>query len=100
MLAVMKTMYNSMKDGWLITPQTINLRHKTARTLPIKPPQSGVAQKRKLSYKEQRELEDLPNEIAALEQEQAQLAKKIEDGSWFNTDLAAATKAGERLSRD
>jgi ATP-binding cassette subfamily F protein uup len=32
-----------------------------------------VAPKRKLSYKEQRELEALPGQIAALESEQAQL---------------------------
>lgn len=54
--------------------------------------------KKKLSYKEQRELESLPNEIAELEKEQAELHKKLADGSWFTTDLASATKASERLN--
>lgn len=91
--------YVEQHQRWLAHHTTDNKPKATkpAEPIQIKPPQSGVVQKRKLSYKEQRELEDLPNEIAALEQEQAQLAKKIEDGSWFNTDLAAATKASERL---
>lgn len=55
-------------------------------------------QKRKLSYKEQRELDALPDEIAALEAEQSALSEKLADGSWFTTDLAAATAASERLA--
>lgn len=54
--------------------------------------------KKKLSYKEQRELESLPNEIAELEQEQAELQAKLADGSWFVSDLAGATQATERLN--
>lgn len=53
--------------------------------------------KRKLSYKEQRELDNLPNDIAMLESEQATLQSKLADGSWFISDLSQATKAGERL---
>ncbi|WP_180033550.1 ATP-binding cassette domain-containing protein [Acinetobacter sp. YH12233] len=55
------------------------------------------APKKKLSYKDQRELEMLPAEIEALEKEQAELSEKLADGSWFVTDAAAATKASERL---
>ncbi|AUX90553.1 ATP-binding cassette domain-containing protein [Acinetobacter variabilis] len=55
------------------------------------------APKKKLSYKDQRELELLPAEIEALEKEQAELSDKLADGSWFVTDAAAATKASERL---
>lgn len=54
--------------------------------------------KKKLSYKEQRELELLPKEIEQLEQEQAELSKKLADGSWFNTDMQGATQASERLA--
>lgn len=61
--------------------------------LPPRPP----AHKRKLSYKEQRELDSLPQEIADLEAEQAALQDKLADGSWFVSDLAAATLATERL---
>lgn len=55
------------------------------------------APKKKLSYKDQRELEMLPAEIEALEKEQAELSDKLADGSWFVIDAAAATKASERL---
>ena len=52
---------------------------------------------KKLNYNEQRELDNLPKEIAALEAEQTQLQEKLADGSWFNTDFDAATAASERL---
>ncbi|MCG3842429.1 ATP-binding cassette domain-containing protein [Psychrobacter sp. Ps1] len=63
---------------------------------------SGAAAKpnkpvKKLNYNDQRELDNLPKEIAALEAEQAQLQEKLADGSWFNTDFDAATAASERL---
>ncbi|MGL5251566.1 MAG: ATP-binding cassette domain-containing protein [Moraxella sp.] len=58
---------------------------------------TASAQKKKLSYKEQRELDSLPQEIADLEAEQAALQDKLADGSWFVSDLAAATLATERL---
>lgn len=51
----------------------------------------------KLSYKDQRALEQLPAEIEALEKEQAELTAKLADGSWFVTDADAATKASQRL---
>lgn len=54
--------------------------------------------KKKLSYKEQRELELLPKEIEQLESEQAKLQEQLADGSWFTTDIAAATQASERLA--
>ncbi|WP_180044350.1 MULTISPECIES: ATP-binding cassette domain-containing protein [unclassified Acinetobacter] len=56
------------------------------------------AKKVKLSYKDQRALEQLPGEIEALEQEQAELSEKLADGSWFVTDAEVATKASQRLA--
>lgn len=63
----------------------------------ITPPKTE--QKRKLSYKEQRELDGLPNEIASLETEQHELSEKLADGSLFVADLALATKYSERLAK-
>lgn len=54
-------------------------------------------QKRKLSYKEQRELDNLPNDIAKLEAEQSKLNEQLADGSLFVNDLVLATKYSERL---
>ncbi|MCU4392373.1 ATP-binding cassette domain-containing protein [Acinetobacter courvalinii] len=52
----------------------------------------------KLSYKDQRALEQLPAEIEALETEQATLSEKLADGSWFVSDANAATQASQRLA--
>lgn len=52
----------------------------------------------KLSYKDQRALEQLPAEIEALEKEQSELSEKLADGSWFVTDTDAATQASQRLA--
>ena len=60
--------------------------------------QPVVSKKLKLSYKEQRELDTLPEEIAALEADQAQLSAKLADGTWFNTDAQAANQAITRLA--
>ena len=59
---------------------------------------SNERKKVKLSYKDQRELEQLPAEIEKLENEQAELSDKLADGSWFVTDADAATKASQRLA--
>ncbi|KJV41135.1 ATP-binding cassette domain-containing protein [Acinetobacter brisouii] len=52
----------------------------------------------KLSYKDQRELEQLPAEIESLETEQSELSAKLADGSWFLKDADAATQASQRLA--
>lgn len=52
----------------------------------------------KLSYKDQRELEQLPAEIEKLEAEQTELSEKLADGSWFVSDASAATLASQRLA--
>ncbi len=52
----------------------------------------------KLSYKDQRELEQLPAEIEKLEAEQTELSEKLADGSWFVSDANTATLASQRLA--
>lgn len=52
----------------------------------------------KLSYKDQRELEQLPAEIEKLEAEPTELSEKLADGSWFVSDANAATLASQRLA--
>ena len=53
--------------------------------------------RRKLSYKEQRELEALPGQIEALETEQAQLEKALADGSLYASDPPLAAQKAARL---
>ncbi len=50
----------------------------------------------KLSFKEQRELEALPAQIAALEAEQKTIGAQLEDGSIFAKDAAEGTRLTER----
>ncbi len=49
----------------------------------------ATAARTKLSYKEQRELDGLPEEIAALEQEQQVLAAKMHGAEYFKQDAEA-----------
>jgi ATP-binding cassette subfamily F protein uup len=51
---------------------------------------------RKLSFKEQRELDSLPDTIAALEAEQARIAQALADGSLFAKDNAQALTLAAR----
>ncbi|WP_019372783.1 ATP-binding cassette domain-containing protein, partial [Melaminivora alkalimesophila] len=53
-------------------------------------PAAPAPQRRKLSYKEQRELEQLPARIEALEAEQNAIRAELEDGSLYARDGARA----------
>lgn len=57
-----------------------------------------AAKKVKLSYKDQRALEQLPAEMEALEKEQAEINAQLADGSLFVTDSDKALKFSNRLS--
>ncbi|MCG5075756.1 ATP-binding cassette domain-containing protein [Paraburkholderia tagetis] len=52
----------------------------------------------KLSFKEQRELEELPKRIEALETEQKEIGAKIEDGSIFAKDAQEGARLTERYA--
>ncbi|MFN3630432.1 MAG: ATP-binding cassette domain-containing protein [Casimicrobiaceae bacterium] len=54
--------------------------------------------RRKLSYKEQRELEELPRHIEALEREQAEIAALLADGAIYRTDATRAAELARRAA--
>ena len=60
--------------------------------------EAAVPKKAKLSYKDQRALEQLPAEMETLETEQASLNEKLADGSLFVSDADAAAKISARLA--
>ncbi|WP_332814179.1 ATP-binding cassette domain-containing protein [Ramlibacter sp.] len=62
------------------------------------PPPAAAPARRKLGYKEQRELEALPGRIDALEQEQASIAAELADGSLYARDAARAVQLASRSS--
>jgi len=53
---------------------------------------------RKLTFKETRELEELPGRIETMEQEQQQLLEIMADGALYRDDGKTAAKAGFRLT--
>jgi ATP-binding cassette subfamily F protein uup len=55
-----------------------------------------AAAARKLSYKEQRELEGLPMQIEALEKEQADARAQLADGSIYQRDPGLAQQLFKR----
>jgi len=63
-----------------------------------KPVETSKPKADKLSWKEQRELEALPEKIAGLEAEQATLTARLEDPALYQTDPQAAQQAAERLA--
>ncbi|MGZ5182309.1 MAG: ATP-binding cassette domain-containing protein [Ramlibacter sp.] len=70
-------------------------RPARAEPAPAAPP---AAARRKLSYKEQRELEGLPGLIASLEQEQAGLNTELADGSLYASDPGRAAQLASRAA--
>ena len=60
------------------------------------PVKKADASKKKLSYKEQRELDLLPKSIQALEDEQKRIQSELEDGSLYANDPARAGQLGAR----
>jgi ATP-binding cassette subfamily F protein uup len=60
------------------------------------PAAAPTALKRKLSYKEQRELDALPAQIEALEKEQQSIAAALADGRLFSEDAAKASQMTAR----
>ncbi|MDD5479581.1 ATP-binding cassette domain-containing protein [Rhodoferax sp.] len=66
---------------------------------PAIPAMAAPAKARKLGFKEQRELDGLPNLIAALEAEQAEVNALLADGSLYAIDNARALKLATRTAQ-
>jgi ATP-binding cassette subfamily F protein uup len=89
-------------EDWLRQRQ-IELVASTTRDKPAaapSKPESSVppAPRKKLSYKEQRELESLPSQFAALESEQASLQAKLNEPDIYVRAPQEAASAAERLA--
>lgn len=90
-------------QDWLTQSARAAVPAPTAQATPRKEteraaaPASEPTTRRKLSYKEQRELDALPGRIAALEAEQATLSAELGDGSLYGSQPARAAELAERL---
>ncbi|MBU6503615.1 MAG: ATP-binding cassette domain-containing protein, partial [Burkholderiales bacterium] len=96
--------YEGSVQDWLV--QSKRTRDLAQQVSPA-PVQSQIAvkpnadirvalSKKKLSYKEQRELDGLPALIAALEAEQQAIAEQLADGSLYTRDAARAAELNAR----
>ena len=73
-------------QGAPTAPTAAPVKHAPqAAQTPREPPS-----RKKLSYKEQRELDELPTRIEALELEQADIRARLADGTLYQTDLEQA----------
>jgi ATP-binding cassette subfamily F protein uup len=63
-----------------------------------KPAAAPAPPKRKLSYKEQRELDELPGRIEALDAELTALTAKLQDPAFYQQGAEAVTAANTRLA--
>ena len=80
--------------AWSPVPTPVNreVTAPTSRASPIGQPQA----RRKLSYKDQKELEELPQKIDALEAEQKAIDAALADGSLFGKDPVKASELSVR----
>lgn len=86
-----------VREQQALAAQRLNTPSKSTANAPASAPAPApVVAKRKLSFKEQRELEALPAQIEALEEEQAEITKALADGSLYSSDLPRATALTER----
>ncbi|HEY9132868.1 MAG TPA: ATP-binding cassette domain-containing protein [Dyella sp.] len=69
-----------------------------AEVKPVAAPVASEPAKRKLSYKDARELEQLPGRIEKLEGEVASRGEQMNDPKFFQQDAAAIVKANEALA--
>lgn len=60
--------------------------------------QSASAKRRKLGYREQRELDELPSRITALENEQAQISARLNDPDLYKNGAAEGIRLNQRFA--
>ena len=85
-------------DDYLVQQKaTIPNVCKGAKATKIKRPKTVANKLKKLTYKEQKLLEALPEQIAQLEEEQAGIQKQLDDPEFFKKTWQKTQKATQRL---
>jgi ATP-binding cassette subfamily F protein uup len=94
------TDWERVRDTVAAPPAPIKAAAKAAAKAEAAPaPAATPAKQKKLSYKEQRELEELPNRIAALEDEQTALSLQLSDPDFYKKNAAEARRVQERIEQ-
>ncbi|WP_426269898.1 ATP-binding cassette domain-containing protein [Dyella kyungheensis] len=81
------------------SPLAPSIKSLESKAPVVAPPAAVPEAKRKLSYKDARELEQLPGRIEKLEADIAARSEAMNDPEFFRQDNAALTKANEALSK-
>ena len=85
-------------DDYLIQQKaTIPNVYKGAKVTKIKRPKTVANKLKKLTYKEQKLLEALPEQIARLEEEQSGIQEQLDDPEFFKKTWQKTQKATQRL---
>ncbi|MEX1829452.1 ATP-binding cassette domain-containing protein [Luteibacter sp. CQ10] len=84
-------------SDWLRQKPVAQVKAAPAAPKSAAPAPAPVAPKKKLSFKEQRELELLPAKLEQLEAEIAKRTAAMNDPAYFQQDAAAITKANDAL---
>ena len=90
--------YLEQRPDQTVVDQKSAVKKAVAKAEAAATPVQAAPKKVKLSYKDQRALEQLPLEMEALEKEQAEINAKLADGSLFVSDNAQAMKLSTRLA--
>jgi ATP-binding cassette subfamily F protein uup len=84
-------------EDWLRCRREATSEAKAGAAKPATPREASKPRDAKLSWKEQRELEALPERIAILETEQSELSRRLEDPLLHAQQTAEATRIAARL---
>ncbi len=100
--------YEGGVTDWLVqSARSQQIAAEAARSKPAAAPQPAAvskpernpAAKRKLSYKEQRELDTLPERMEALEREQKDIEQRLADGTLYASEPALAKELSQRAAQ-
>ncbi|MBY0574590.1 MAG: ABC transporter ATP-binding protein, partial [Undibacterium sp.] len=83
---------NSVAASTKSTAQSNKSENKTISPVSSMSANAGVSKQKKLSYKEQKELDELPSLIAKLEAEQKTISEKLADGGFYKDAKPADIK--------
>ncbi len=84
-------------DDWLRQRPSVSAASVVAKPKPKPEEKPKPAAKRKLSYKDQRELDELPRRIEVLEEEQAALHARLADPAFYQQAGEAVAEVNARL---
>ncbi|MEG0489177.1 MAG: ABC transporter ATP-binding protein, partial [Acinetobacter sp.] len=90
--------YLEQRPDQKVVDQKSDVKKALAKAEAATTPVEAPAKKVKLSYKDQRALEQLPAEMEALEKEQAEINELLADGSLFVSDADKAMQLSARLT--